>query len=266
MNALPRRVHFLGALLVLGAAPGLGQAPDASRPGAETAAQRPVFGKGGWKAPVDPKLPNVLLIGDSISVGYTREVRHLLRSQANVLRPADPVRDAPVNCASTQAGLKSLPEWLGNTKWAVIHFNWGLHDLCYRHPESKEVGQRDKVRGKISVPPEQYERNLRELVGKLKATGACLVWANTTYVPEGEAGRFQGDDRKYNAIAAGVMAEYGIPTDDLFAITSRFGPSMFLGPGNVHFTAEANWILAEQVAKSVKAALERCGGSKRMVE
>jgi hypothetical protein len=223
----------------------------------------PVFGKDGWKTTVDANLPNVLLLGDSISIGYTREVRHLLRGQANVIRPVEPEKDAPVNCTSTEMGLKRLSEWIGATNWKVIHFNWGLHDLCYRHPESKDVGKRDKVRGTISVSPEQYEKNLTALVGQLKATGACLVWANTTFVPEGEIGRIQGDERKYNEIAGRVMLANGIPTDDLYSTTAKFPGSLFLGPGNVHFTAEANWILGRQVAESVKSALQSCGSRVR---
>src|SRR5687768_8371749 len=74
--------------------------------------------------PVDeqPGLPRVLLIGDSISMGYTIPVRDLLKGQANVLRPM-------TNCGPTIRGIESLDSWLGNKKWDVIHFNFGLHDL-----------------------------------------------------------------------------------------------------------------------------------------
>ena len=69
----------------------------------------------------DPKLPRVLLVGDSISMGYTLPVRALLTGKANVHRP-------PTNCSSTASGLKNLDAWLGPGKWDVIHFNFGLHD------------------------------------------------------------------------------------------------------------------------------------------
>src|SRR5512137_1049512 len=74
-----------------------------------------------------PGLPRVLLIGDSISIGYTVAVRDLLKAKANVHR-------IPVNGASTLNGLKNLDTWLGTSKWDVIHFNWGLHDLKYLGP------------------------------------------------------------------------------------------------------------------------------------
>ncbi len=218
----------------------------------------PVMGKGGWSAPLDPALPNVLILGDSISIGYTREVRHLLHGRANVVRPVVPEKDEPANCRSTEQGLLQLDEWLGSAKWNVIHFNFGLHDLAYRNPELKSAGQLDKVRGRISVTPVQYEKNLSELVSRLKRTGACLVWANTTVVPPGEPGRNDGDERTYNGIAARIMAANSIPINDLHAVTAAFAPAQFIAPGNVHYKPGANWILGQQVSAAVSSALERC--------
>src|SRR5262249_4795155 len=75
-------------------------------------------------APVkdDPALPRVLLIGDSISIGYTVPARKLLQGKANVHR-------IPENGGPTSNGSAKLDKWLGDGKWDVIHFNWGLHDL-----------------------------------------------------------------------------------------------------------------------------------------
>jgi hypothetical protein len=110
-------------------------------------------------------LPKVLIIGDSISIGYTQSVVDQLKGVANVERPKS-------NCGPTTRGLKSLKKWLGTNTWDVIHFNWGLHDLCYRHPKAKAYGNRDKVNGSLSVPLDQYEKNLEQLVTQLKKTGA----------------------------------------------------------------------------------------------
>lgn len=152
----------------------------------------------GGPVTVDPALPSVLIIGDSISIGYTPVVRELLKGKANVLRPN-------TNCGETRMGLAGIDKWLGDGRWSVIHFNWGLWDLCYRNPESKEQGRRDKLHGTQSIPVAEYEANLERLVERLKQTGAVLVWGSTTVVPEGEAGRVVGDDAKYNAAAARVM-------------------------------------------------------------
>ncbi len=189
--------------------------------------------------------PNVLIIGDSISIGYTSEVARLLKEVANVQRPK-------ANCGDTNSGLKNLDQWLGDTKWDVIHFNWGLHDLCYRHPESQVQGRRDKVKGTQSVSLTQYEENLETLVQRLKKTNAKLIWAATTRVPDGEAGRFVGDDSKYNEVARRIMEKHGIPIDDLYAASSRLDASLAVGPGDVHFKKEGYAKLAEQVAESIR--------------
>jgi lysophospholipase L1-like esterase len=195
-------------------------------------------------------LPNVLLIGDSISIGYTPPVRTLLEGIANVERPG-------TNCGDTRSGLNGLQRWLGTTKWDVIHFNWGLHDLCYRNPESTQQGNRDKINGTIAVPLEEYKTNLEMLVQQLEQTGAALIWAGTTRVPENEAGRFVGDDVKYNAAAEEIMKRHNIAIDDLYALTAGFDPSLCSGPGDVHFNKNGSDKLAEQVAKEITKALQR---------
>lgn len=40
----------------------------------------------------------------------------------------------PANCGDTRSGIKNLDRWLGTNHWDVIHFNWGLWDLCCRTP------------------------------------------------------------------------------------------------------------------------------------
>ena len=197
---------------------------------------------------IDASLPNVLIIGDSISIGYTRQVRDGLRGKANVIRPN-------TNCGDTQMGLAGLKKWIGTNHWDVIHFNWGLWDLCYRNPQSKNQGQRDKVNGKLSTSLVDYEKNLETLVLQLKATGATLIWASTTMVPEGEAGRFTGDEVNYNAVAERVMKKYGVQIDDLYATSKVLSPEC-TKPGDVHFTYEGYAKLATQVVAKVSEVLQ----------
>ena len=67
-------------------------------------------------------LPRVLLIGDSICGGYEKGVKRLLDGKAEVVKNAG-------NAEYTGTGLKKIDEWLGDGKWDVIHFNWGLWDM-----------------------------------------------------------------------------------------------------------------------------------------
>jgi lysophospholipase L1-like esterase len=209
--------------------------------------------KGNWTFTADPKLPDVLLIGDSISIGYTRSVRAKLAGKANVWRPMR--GKGPDNCGDTIIGLEKLDGWLGKRKWDVIYFNWGLWDLCYRDPKGGRQGGRDKVGGKLSVPPEDYEKNLEQLVTRLKANDAKLIWASTTVVPEGETGRFVGDDEKYNAAAARVMEKYGIPIDDLHALTKGFAGKFSIKADDVHYTGSGYAKIAAQVAAEIEKLL-----------
>lgn len=186
-------------------------------------------------------LPRVLLIGDSISGGYQQGVKNLLAGKAVVVKNAG-------NAQHTGTGLKMLDEWLGDGTWDVIHFNWGLWDVAHRNPESKNFGHLDKVDGKITTTPSDYDKNLRELVARLKKSGATLVWASTTPVPDGEPGRIKGDEVKYNAIAAKIMAENNIAIDDLHAEVIRLGRPK---TNNVHDTGD----LAPKVTDSILAAL-----------
>jgi hypothetical protein len=206
--------------------------------------------KKGPMAPIEdvPGLPRVLLIGDSISIGYTLSVRAALKGVANVHR----IR---TNGGPTSKGLEHIEDWLGTSKWDVIHFNWGLHDLCYRHPKSKTQGSRDKVNGTVTHTVEEYSANLEKLVLRMKKTGSRLIFATTTPVPEGEAGRKVGDDLRYNKAAGAVMSKHGVAVNDLHAVMAGRMDQFGTRPGNVHFKSEGSALLAKQVAREVKEAL-----------
>ena len=193
-------------------------------------------------------LPKALLIGDSISIGYTPHVVATLKGKVEV-------RHNRGNAQHTGTGLKMLEKWIGKTHWDVIHFNWGLWDLCYRHPQSKVQGRRDKVRGTLTTPLEQYEKNLDQLVVRLKKTKAKLIWAHTTTVPKGEAGRKVGDDTRYNDAATRVMKKHGIVINDLNALSDSFPPELFTAPGNVHFKKEGSKKIGQAVARKISETL-----------
>jgi len=187
----------------------------------------------------DPKLPRVLLIGDSISIGYTLEVRKLLAGKANLHR-------IPVNGGPTTNGLQQLDKWLGTGHWDAIHFNWGLHDLKLM------------TNGQHQVELTQYEENLRQLVKKMKASSAKLIWASTTPVPEGKLNppRDPADVPRYNGAALRVMKEFDVSVNDLYAFALPQLSEIQL-PNNVHFKPEGSAKLARPVADAIAAALNQ---------
>ena len=199
----------------------------------------------------NPDRPNVLLIGDSISIGYTPYVRRELNGTIDVYR-------IPCNARNSAYGVANLDKWLKKTKpgkWDVIHFNWGLWDLCYRHPKAKTQGHRDKVNGTLTASTDEYRANMEKIVARLKETGATLIWCTTTPVPEHEAGRKLGDDLIYNQIAAEIMSAHGIVINDLHSHALLKLPGIMAQQGDVHYTEEGYQYLTEKVVKELAAAL-----------
>lgn len=221
-----RRFALLAPLVVAGLCPAQpASAQKSSRPNALAAIED------------QPGLPRVLLIGDSISIGYTLPVRELLAGKANVHR-------IPANGGPTSRGLANIEKWLGDGRWDVIHFNWGIHDL------------RKDADGERQVGPEEYEQNLRKLVARLKGTGAKLIWGTTTPIPDGDLipMRQFGKVPEYNAIALQVMQENGVAINDLHAAVAPRVAELQT-PQDVHFKSEGYKFLAEQVAGSIRQAL-----------
>lgn len=200
-------------------------------------------------APIEdqPGLPRVLLIGDSISIGYTLPTRELLKGKVNLHR-------IPTNGGPTIKGLEQIDAWLGKKKWDVIHFNWGLHDLKYMGPNGENLFPKEKG-GKEQVPLAEYKKNLDRLVQRLKKTKAKLIWRNTTPVPPGSKGRYVGDSIKYNAAAERVMIRHGVPTHDLFTLSRERMKEIML-PANVHYTKDGSKALAESVANVILQVLK----------
>lgn len=207
--------------------------------------QRPEF----QPPEVKEGLPNVLILGDSISIGYMLPLRDELAGEANVYRPA-------ANCGPTTRGLENLERWLEGPKWDVIQFNFGLHDLKYMGRGGKGLADPSEPSSMQQVPPEQYAANLHRIAKRLKETGAVIIWRETTPVPEGSAGRVPGDSARYNEVAANVMRELGgIRTDPMFDYASEepiVGQQL---PANVHYTPAGSRSLAKKTAETIREVI-----------
>lgn len=184
-------------------------------------------------------LPRVLLIGDSISIGYTLPTREALRGVANVHR-------IPENGGPTTNGVAKIEQWLQNGPWDVIHFNWGLHDLKRMPPDNKQ---------QVSI--DDYEKHLGTLVARMRRTGARLIWATTTPVPKGELAppRSNDDVLAYNAAAAErVMKANNVAINDLYnGVLPTLSEHQL--PVNVHFSDAGSVFLGQLTANSIKKAL-----------
>ncbi len=199
------------------------------------------------------KKPRILIIGDSISIGYTPVVEQDLKEVALVKHNLG-------NAEHTGTGLEKIEEWIGDTDWDIIQFNWGLWDLCYRHPDAKVYGNRDKVNGKITHSLDVYRSNLEDLVLRMKQlSDAKLIFITTSYVPNEEAGRFSEDALSYNRVAKEVMDRHNILIHDIYKKSRNIHRNYGQGEDDVHYTKLGYEKLGKRVSKFLVVQLKAIG-------
>lgn len=177
----------------------------------------------------DPALPRILIIGDSISRGYTLPVQDALKGKANVHR-------APANCGPALRALPKLPVWLGDGKWDIILFNFGIHDRAN--------------------PPAAYAASLEAIIAQLQKTGAKLVWATSTPPADNNNQEKYSPQQceRVNQIAAEIMRKNHIPAIDLHAtVVNRLAELQ--RPNNVHFFDPGYEVLGQAVASHLQSYL-----------
>ena len=198
-------------------------------------------------APQKSGLPKVLIIGDSISMGYTPRVKKMLEGKAVV-------KHNKGNAGPAIKGVAKIDEWLGSDKWDVIHFNWGLWDM-YGWEYAKE-----------DLSPAMYAKRLDKLVIRLKKSGATLIWGTTTpacpALEHTMLKRFKTKtlitpavEKQYLDAALLVMKKYQIQVNDLHAFIAPHLKKYALATDDVHYTKEGYQKLAEQVAESIEKNL-----------
>lgn len=200
------------------------------------------------------KLPNVLIYGDSISIGYTPTVRKELNGKANVFRiqknggSSDTFIPKMEKMKTTMFQPHLKGGWDFN--WDVIHFNVGLHDLKYL-----KDGKLNIENGKQVSSIETYKANLHEICKYLRKEypKAKLIFATTTAVPnEGADGRIAGDSVKYNKAAREVLENYpSIQINDLYAFTKPNEKDWFIKARNVHYNTTGKREQGKQVIKVI---------------
>lgn len=172
----------------------------------------------------------ILIIGDSISIGYTPFVESHFSDKATV-------KHNPGNAQHSSKGLANIKEWIGDEQWDVVQINWGLWDICYRHPDSKIKGHRDKVNGSVTNTVEEYSANLDSIVSIIKeSTDATIIFVTTSFVPEKEPGRYAIDAVQYNIAAKKIMAKHGIIVNDIYEKSVPIHNKYNKGTGDVHYT------------------------------
>ncbi|MGF1450204.1 MAG: SGNH/GDSL hydrolase family protein [Opitutales bacterium] len=188
----------------------------------------------------------VVLIGDSIRMGYESTVRTLLGPSYEVITCAE-------NGRSSETVLARLDEWALAHAPQLVHLNCGLHDL-----------RRDFGANENAIPPALYANNLRAIFEKLQAgTAIQIVWAQTTPVNEAwhhqtkDFDRREADVDAYNRCAQAIAAQKGIQINDLHRVIQDAGRDRLLRDDGVHFTPEGSELLGQAVAEAIQKAVSK---------
>ncbi|CAM4203651.1 SGNH/GDSL hydrolase family protein [Zobellia nedashkovskayae] len=204
-------------------------------------------------------LSNVLLYGDSISIGYTPTVRKELEAKAAVFRIYQNGMSSNDFIAKMdkmeQTMFKPYLKGGWDFEWDVIHFNVGLHDLKYMGPDGL-----DKEDGKVVSEISKYKENLTAICEYLqrKFPNTKLIFATTTPVPENANGRFAGDAIKYNVAAREVLKNYpAISINDLYDYTLPHHEEWMVEPGNVHYNQLGRTKQGKRVAQVILEQLNQ---------
>ncbi len=203
----------------------------------------------------DPKLPRVLIVGDSISMNYHEAAKSALAGKANYYRVEG-------NGGPSDRGVSAMELWLGDytqkgLHWDVIQFNHGLHDLKQPYDE------KTKSWGEHQVSIEDYKTNLEKEIAIMKKTGATLIWCATTPVPNSSRGKYarrKGEAAVYNKAAMEVISKHpDILVNDLHkTITESKAMEKWWKGSDVHFwSKELQAVLGNAVADAVTQGLER---------
>jgi lysophospholipase L1-like esterase len=188
-------------------------------------------------------LPKVVLIGDSIRMGYAPLVAKSLDGKANVISPMP-------NGEDSGNVLRHLDEWVINEQPNIVHINAGLHDLKLKDRS-------------YQVPLVEYEKNLKTILARIrKETKATIIFATTTPIlddlhAQRKAGfdRLEADVQKYNAVAVSVMNQAGVPINDLHQLVESRGREKLIGGDGTHYTPEGYAVLAAAVTDNVVRSL-----------
>lgn len=187
-------------------------------------------------------MKKIILIGDSIRLGYQNYVKEGLKEVAEVFSPEE-------NCRFAQYVLRFLREW--KHKWNVgedidlVHWNVGLWDVLRLFGED------------TFTTPEYYEEALKRIVRQMQKffPNAKLVFATSTAVIEKgykdkDFCRFNSDIEKFNEIAVRTLRPLGVGINDLYEITKGIPESYH--SDMTHFrTKEGTKIIGDRILQVI---------------
>jgi hypothetical protein len=195
------------------------------------------------KGDINNQFPVVLLIGDSIRMGYAPLVKQQLANKAIVKWPEE-------NCEDSGKILNNIEKYIELNKPDLIYINCGLHDIKSERGTNKKKN-----------PIETYESNLNKIISVIKSKGIKILWASTTPVIEEWHNKIQSFDRlnkdinQYNEIASKVMLAQGIRIIDHYQVIEKADKQASFKKDGVHYTDKGSEILSATVSQEIIKSL-----------
>ena len=194
-------------------------------------------------------MKKVLLLGDSIRMGYQQFVKEELDGKFEVRYPEDNGRFAAYTLWQVNQELKWNPDI------ELVHFNNGYWDMNVEAPMTEAIH-----------PVEEYVSFLRRIVALCRQCGAKVVFATTVPILEdGAAGDNTGVQgtinysnewvKTYNAAATKLMAELDVPVNDLYALCMQ-DDRRYKCEDLLHLSEEGSRTCAKQVADFIRKYAE----------
>jgi hypothetical protein len=181
---------------------------------------------------VDSKLPNVLLVGDSITRNYYPEVRRQLDHVANVYLMATSTSVGDPRLSRQLAEFASMEA----VRFNVVHFNNGMHGWAYSEAD--------------------YRTAFPSFLAALRAmaSGASFIWATITPVKvDGVPGPTNARIDARNRIALTFIKDAGIALDDQHGLMTQHLDQY---EDTVHFKTAGAVIQGQQAAQSIRSSLQ----------
>jgi hypothetical protein len=190
-------------------------------------------------------MKKIILLGDSIRMGYDKYVKMALEGEAEVYFPKD-------NCRFTQYVLRNTHAWVEESGFGadtdLIHWNVGLWDVA-------------QVLGDEPITPiEVYEAYLHRICKRILqcCPKAKVVFATSTPIHqanyESQRNRFWRSNetiRRYNAVAVEVVKQYGFAVNDLYALMEGV-PDDFFSDRTHYYTEKATERMTNRVLQVIE--------------
>lgn len=181
-------------------------------------------------------LPKLLIIGDSISIGYTPVVSSMLSGKYQVQRIPDNAKNSWFTLSQVEYYLSQCADC------STIVWNNGIWNTFRADIDKGNCG---------FTTDAEYEEQITLIAKRLKATGARVLFMTTTEVTD--PFNFDvGKEIDLNEIASRVLPGLGVEIHDLNAV-SLLHRRNHIADGDVHYTKEGYQFLGEFVVESVLA-------------